>query len=398
MMTFSVAFPVMLGATALAVDSASFYDQQSRMQTAADASALAVAKELHVYRKNLDELKAVGKARVETLLAEAGIAERPHTSDVTINAKDNLISVSISMVAETLLPVDVWGENPISVSSQAHAYGQSRLCVLGLDPSQSDTIKADSSAALNAPQCAVQSNSKDPSGLNVGSGSSLVSTVICTSGGTTGGGSFTPSPETDCPRLDDPLAARQPPTVAGCDYRDRLIANGNVSISPGVYCGGLKIEGNAQVTAEPGVYIITEGYFRVSDNAVLKGDYVSFYFHDDAATMEFKPGTTIDLSAPKDGPMAGILFYENRAASLVRSFVIRSKNAHRLLGTIYLPRGKLIVDVKGKVADLSAYTVIVAKQLEVLGANLVINSDYGGTDVPVPDGVGPNSRMVMLNR
>ena len=369
------------------------------MQSVADASALAVAKELHLYRKrDLGELKAVGQTRIESLLAEAGIADKPHTSDVVIDADKNLISVSISMVAEALLPVDVWGENPISVSSQAHAYGQSRLCVLGLDPAQSNTIKADGSAALNAPQCAVQSNSRDPSGLNIGSGSSLVSTVICTSGGTTGGGSFTPSPETDCPPLDDPLAAREPPAVGGCDYLDRVINSGKVSISPGVYCGGLKIGGNAEVTAEPGVYVMLLGAFKVSDSATFRGDYVSFYFQDDAATLEFKPNTTIDLSAPKDGPMAGILFYENRSATVGRTFLIRSKNAHRLLGTIYLPRGKLIVDVKSKVADLSAYTVIVAKQLEVMGADLVINSDYGGTDVPVPDGVGPNSRMVMLNR
>ncbi len=59
-LTFSLAFPVLLGAAGLAVDSASFYDQQSRMRTVTDASALAVAKELHLYRKNLDGLKEVG--------------------------------------------------------------------------------------------------------------------------------------------------------------------------------------------------------------------------------------------------------------------------------------------------------------------------------------------------
>ena len=95
--------------------------------------------------------------------------------------------------------------------------------------------------------------------------------------------------------------------------------------------------------------------------------------------------------------MAGILFYESRLAQLGRTFTILSNNAHKLLGTIYLPRGKLLVDTKAKVADLSAYTVIVAKQIEVKGANLVVNSDYGGTDVPVPEGVGPNSRFVRLS-
>ena len=51
-----------------------------------------------------------------------------------------------------------------------------------------------------------------------------------------------------------------------------------------------------------------------------------------------------------------------------------------------------------QVADLSAYTVIVTRQLDVASANLVVNSDYGGTDVPVPDGVGPNSRFVRVGK
>jgi len=63
-MLFGLACPVLFGMTALAVDSASVYHQQSRMQSVADASALAVAKELHVYRDDLTELRAVGEARV----------------------------------------------------------------------------------------------------------------------------------------------------------------------------------------------------------------------------------------------------------------------------------------------------------------------------------------------
>lgn len=399
MLTFSLAFPVLLGAAGMAVDSASFYDQQSRMQSVADASALAVAKELHLYRKKpeeLEQLKSVGKGRVEALLAETGIEDQPHTTTINISMADNEVEVIISMVSDTMLPVEVWGENPIVVTSEAQAYGQSRLCVLGLHPSKSDTIKAEE-AQLTATECAVQSNSKDPSGLNVEDGK-LTSTVICTSGGYRGGSnSFEPAPTTDCPPLDDPLAERQPPAVGGCDYLDRKVNSGKVSISPGVYCGGLKIEGNAQVTAEPGIYVMSLGKLEVKGKAKLKGDYVSFVFQDNAATLEFDSDTTIDLSAPKDGPMAGILIYENRANILGRNFVIKSRNAHRLLGTIYLPRGRLRIDAKANVADLSAYTVIVARQIEIEDANLVVNSDYGGTDVPVPDGVGPNSRFVRID-
>jgi hypothetical protein len=42
------------------------------------------------------------------------------------------------------------------------------------------------------------------------------------------------------------------------------------------------------------------------------------------------------------------------------------------------------------VADQSAYTVVVARQIRMeAGPDLVLNTNYGGTDIPVPDGVGP---------
>ena len=163
-----------------------------------------------------------------------------------------------------------------------------------------------------------------------------------------------------------------------------------------MFCGGLKIEKGAVVTLSPGIYVISGGKLEVKDTSKLIGDYVSFYFQDDAAVFTFEKDTTIDLGAPKDGELAGMLFFENPLSADGRNFTIKSEHAQRLLGTIYLPGGKLEIDSKADVAAQSAYTVIVANQIQVKGANLVVNSDYGGTDVPVPDGIGPNSTMVGL--
>ena len=68
-----------------------------------------------------------------------------------------------------------------------------------------------------------------------------------------------------------------------------------------------------------------------------------------------------------------------------------------LLGTIYLPNGRLTIDSDDTVADKSAYTVIVARQFQTEGApDIVINSNYDSTNIPVPDGVGPGLGSVML--
>jgi hypothetical protein len=96
------------------------------------------------------------------------------------------------------------------------------------------------------------------------------------------------------------------------------------------------------------------------------------------------------LTAPKSGALAGILFFEDRSAPLARKFRIASEYARQLLGTIYLPRGMFYVGSNNPVANESAYTVVVARQVRMdAGPNLVLNSNYGGTDIPVPEGVGP---------
>ncbi len=81
----------------------------------------------------------------------------------------------------------------------------------------------------------------------------------------------------------------------------------------------------------------------------------------------------------------------------MRQYRIISDNARTMLGTIYLPAGRLIVDSSRPVADQSAYTVIVARQINLYeGPNLTLNANYGATSVPVPDGVGPRSGMAAL--
>jgi hypothetical protein len=71
-----------------------------------------------------------------------------------------------------------------------------------------------------------------------------------------------------------------------------------------------------------------------------------------------------------------------------------------LLGTIYIPASTLAVSgTGGSVNGQSAWTVIVAKAIQLSGSpNLVINANYTLSNVPVPDGVGPNNGGSVLRR
>ncbi len=141
--------------------------------------------------------------------------------------------------------------------------------------------------------------------------------------------------------------------------------------------------------------------------AAMTGDYVSFVMLGDGYFFSFEEDTEISLGAPKDGPMAGLLFFEApdpeilgakstasgffatfadlSALSKMRRHRIKSNNTRKLLGTLYLPNSVLQTDANAPVADESAYTAIVARQVWLLeGPHLVLNSDYAATDVPVP--------------
>jgi hypothetical protein len=387
---------VLLGAAGLAVDGAAFYNQQSHMQNVADATALAIAKEMHLFLANPASLKSSGQSRAEILLAQDGFDRRPHTVDVALDTRQGVAQVSISMVARAFLPPEIWGENPLKVTATARTYGQARLCVLGLNEHDGQTIRIDHAAVITAPDCAVQSNSSDPDGLVAKNLSIVVSLLACSSGGYDGLG-FVPPPQTDCPVLQDPLEYRLPPDNNGCDYLDTEFSGGSRTISPGVYCGGLKITGTADVTVDPGTYVIAGGKLEVSSNSKLRGDDVTFYFADDAAVIAMKDRALIELGAPREGPLAGILFFENPDAPAERNFEISSNAARKLLGTIYLPRGIFKGGSGGLIGSLSAYTIIVANRIELDGARLIINADYLSSGVPVPLGLGNNPNVRLDN-
>ena len=106
-------------------------------------------------------------------------------------------------------------------------------------------------------------------------------------------------------------------------------------------------------------------------------------------------GASAPAKAPKSGRGASGRAIKTGAP---RQHQILSDNARNLLGTIYMPQGEIIIDATKPIADKSAYTVLVVNQLHLYsGPNLVLNSDYSATDVPVPPGVGPFGAKIFLS-
>jgi len=216
--------------------------------------------------------------------------------------------------------------------------------------------------------------------------------------------------------MADPLAGRPLPADGPCDYLAKIVLGGTATLYPGIYCGGLIISLGANVKMEPGVYVIKDAPFLVNGNSTLTGENVGIYLKGLASNLKFDTETTISLTAPKTGPMAGLLIIDDPSGATAllntliagkytkllsppREHLILSDNARTLLGTIYMPRGRLIIDATKPVADKSAYTVLVVQQLDLYsGPNLILNSDYGASEIPVPPGVGIYGAKVTVTK
>lgn len=401
---FGLMLPVLAGGAALAVDIGRLVDERMQLQSVADSAALAAAHELYLANATEQQVEAVAETfartnaadKTGTLAVNADVVQARQASSSGVG---DAIEVALSKTVETTIARYLMADRfEISAFSRARVTGGSRICVVGLANDNNATIQLADEAKLTAPTCSVYSNSTKAKGLQSINRALLYTEMTCSAGGAYGGVSnYRPAALTDCPQIDDPLASRPAPKVGHCDYNDLMIKGHTRTLSPGVYCGGLRITGDASVAAKPGIYIIKDGNLVVDKTASLVGENVGFYFAGAESKFAFSKEATIKLTAPKSGVMAGLLFFQDRASDSNITFRITSNNARVLLGTIYLPNGVLVVDADMSVADKSAYTAIVSKRLELLSSpNLVLNTDYGLTDIPVPDGVGQVSDGVFL--
>lgn len=392
---FALAAPVILMVTAATVQFILAMQRESSMQAAADAAALAGARELGLADARRKSVESVVQSVVQSYVARNSQDFTPAVETKVIGEPQQ---VEVNIRAANASFLDGFGLSfpQLHVRAVARVAGRPNICVLALEKSEPGAIWLEHDARMTGNNCAAFSNSTSSTGLTVRDGARLKASTVCTAGGVIGTGTIEPEPYLDCPQFDDPLASRPEPSAGGCDYTAKIVLNQTITIKPGVYCLGLTIAGVSRVTFEPGVYVIKDGPFAVTLSSKIEGEGVGFYLKG-AAFFTFDPLTTIRLSAPEDGPMAGLLFFGSRSQSPLLQNIILSNNAQTLIGTIYLPRTSFVADALAQIGGQSAYTVIVARRILLLdGPHLVLNSNYEASDIPVPDGIKGAAQPVTL--
>ncbi|MGY2049964.1 TadE/TadG family type IV pilus assembly protein [Methylobacterium sp. JK268] len=410
----SLSLPVIVAASGAAVEYARIHKRRAELQKAVDVAALGAAGELTVAGSD-----RYVEARAKSLAFQSANGTDPSQTRVTatIGSGGSTVTVAINETMQSLFGrLLTLPSMEIGASATAELSGSTRICLLTLDDSRPDGMHLHKNATLAATSCGMFGNSTDKGGVHIENGASVDAALVCSAGGIAiGRASVRGVTQSGCPVRTDPLASRSGPAIPSCTTTTPTVIDGSKTptalLTPGIYCKGLKITNGAVVTFAAGIYIIDDGPLTVDKNASISGQNVGFYFTGDAGGVLFDVKSSIDLTAPKDGVMAGLLFFENRSVSApvaavstekytpppppppgsppMRQYRIISNNARNLLGTIYLPAGRLIVDAGNPVADRSAYTIIVARQVEFFdGPSIYLNSNYGVSDIPVPDGVG----------
>jgi hypothetical protein len=350
----------------------------------------------------------------EMALSQAGTrtaeeAAQSYAKTQLVGREENLnISVEIDKLGGvvSVRVVEAWkpifsefvgaGMTPVSASATAKLSGSANICVLTLDGSSDSAFALNTGASVSAPDCALYSNSKSERGMAFARNTNTSSNLVCSAGGVVySPGNVDPEPTTDCPQIADPLAGRPPPAFGPC-VNVAMPIRTDTTLHPGRYCNGIIITVKSDVKFEPGDYVIEGGEFAIVGQGSVVGRDVGFYLKGPDAVLNFAGQSIVEFSGRIEGNMAGMVFFEDRDAPLGREHRIATLLTRELTGTIYLSRGRLLIDPKARVGEKSAYTAIIAHTLELRdGPELILNADYGASAVPIPSGLKQSSVVAL---
>ncbi|MGI9402169.1 MAG: Tad domain-containing protein [Rhizobiaceae bacterium] len=393
--------PIM-GVAGLAVDFTTIYLEKSGLQQVADSAALAGVSELGIAGRTDSEIHSSVTSFISSNIA-ASSGGIPDMKSLNIKAKISkdraTLTVKLSYNWSPFFAHLIYDDAmPIKVRSSARLAQTEPSCVIALNDNGAGQFSISGKASLSADKCAIHVNSNASNAIMVNNKAQMSGANIYIAGGYKGmAGAFHPLPTTDSPLIVDPLADRIPPTVGSCVAKNLHIRNRFRVLRPGTYCGGIRSSGKSKVLLRPGIYIIKDGPFALEGSSTMAGRNVGFYFTGEEAVADIGVATTVAFTAPRSGPLAGILFFEDRTSKPGREFAIRSRDARLLEGAIYLQKGKLFVDKESKVGQDAHWTAIIAGEIEIgNGPNIRINTDYAGSDVPVPMGIASSGKIRLI--
>ncbi len=372
------ALPILLGVCGLSVDASTWYAAKRISQAAADSGALAAALEVvrqeradENYTASQSELKAIAAAAAGENGYDAGDGDGievnypPKSGPFAGTA--GAVEVIVRQPASVFLARLLMARDGITVAGRAVAVGGFKEeCVYALGETGS-VVTASGGAQVNLP-CGIAANSSDDAALVTNGGACITSAGIKVVGGMTGD-CIQPNTAAKTRKFTDPFAAMAPPSgLGGCEHNKKVnVGKGdNVTLEPGVYCGGISVSGGT-LTFEPGQYVFDGSGLSVSGGSV-SGSEVSFYITPDSGqgdNISISSSSAVNLSAPTDGEMQGVLFYHDRDSPTNITHTITGQANTSLQGILYFPNQQL--NFSGGSSTDPVPSIIVADKIKFTG-------------------------------
>lgn len=388
----------------LGVDVGFLRYEKQQMQKAADAAALAGAAALAYDPANY-AVAAIHDATANGFTnGQNGIVvtvnNPPQTNGDPFQGQPNYVEVIVSQPQPTFF-MRITGSSSVPVRSRAvaSAVGNGSACMYVMAPSGSGALTVKGAAAVSA-ACTIIVNSSDSAAVvKTGSGAITANYIgIVGKMSEVGSGSVNPTPITGIGPVADPLINVQAPTPSTCTPQSGTITgSGTHVLNPATFCGGISITGSGSVTFMPGTYILEGGGLSVGGSTTITGNGVTFY-NTGNSTYPYQPisfvgSASSTLSAPTSGPLAGMLYFQDRSITdccgPTSVNTVDGSSGANITGALYFPTTPL--KYTGSTATNSAYMIMVAWTLEYVGSS-VLNDNYSS----LPAGASPIHSSILV--
>ena len=383
MILICVGIVALVGMIAIVADFSFMQNQRNKMQTAADSAALAGSEEL-----SYGDYVAAGKADAATngyTDGQGGISIAINNPPSTgPNSSNSAYVEAIVTGSEPTYFLRVFGVNSMTVSARAVAYeGNGANCIYVTDPSASGAFTANGNVNVQS-SCGLLVDSSSSSGMVINGNVTMKAPTMGVVGNYSANGnvSLTPTPKTGIIAASDPLAYVVAPTVGSCAHTNfSLSGNTGSSGSPyqlyaGTYCGGITVNGNSWLHFNAGTYILAGGGMQINGNSTMTGTGITFYNTTGTGgygAITLNGNSQANFSAPTSGPLAGILFFQDRSIpSSGAASTINGNSASTFDGAIYFPTTALTYNGN---SSSNGYTILVADKLNLNG-NAALGNNY----------------------
>jgi Putative Flp pilus-assembly TadE/G-like len=270
-------------------------------------------------------------------------------------------------------------------------------CIYVLSPTASQALTITGTSSITTSSCGVAINSNAADALYLYGSPYLGATgggQIKVNGGdsiSVGGHALpdpSPSPLLHNGPVSDPLSGLAQPSYSGCTHNTSggltsstanysLDHSNTATMGPGVYCGGINVDGTAVLTLTPGTYIMNGGGFTVSHQGTVNATNVTIY--NTAGTGQTAGGVsivgnaTVNLTAPTSGTYMGIAFFQDPA--LTNTATIANSATGVITGTYYFPSAAFNFTGNTATAVTAAF---VASTMTIAGSS-TLNADVTGS-------------------